>query len=909
MHKVNYISGGVSSASHVLCGGWRLFLLLLLLPLLAQAQNETDHWYFGKNAGLDFGAGLFAVLPDGVMDTPAGCSSISDHDGNLLFYTNGQTVWNRHHQVMEGGAGLVGEIELGESALIIPNPADENRYYLLYLRRTQVGTSLYPGLYYAEVVFSAEFPDGAVTGRDVRVRDQNTSRLTAVYHYPSNTVRVVAFGSLGPSGAAEDTFFIYTVSDEGLVLLPKIIQGDIPMNPIGQMKLSPDGKWLAVAEQMERWVYLYRFDNDALEITHDRSLNPDDFGAPKMPYGVEFSQDSRIFYFTAANTIKQLALYPDPDEEETVIPRIGEVRGNLGSLQLARNGKIYAANFTMRNEEVLPYSAIGVIHKPEKRGVACDFESNGVVLSPGQSKKGLPGFVTSFLRPRIITEDLCIGESSAFDLDAYAPVTAAHWTFGDGATANGLTPTHVFTTPGRYLVKADATYNNRTVSLYKEIIVHELPTLDPTTVMQQCDPDNDGRALFNLYNIKERFLNQDYEYTFEFYHSLNDAQNGVNAISASNSAVYTNIANPETIFVRATNDFGCSNIGSFQIEAVFNTLSTVKSVSVCDDSDGDGYDEEGRFDLGAQRLSVATQLGLPAGSVVVFYPSFEAAQTKTDALPDDFTSASATLWIRVEDGGYGCVGIGTLELIVQPGMELDIESDYQICTSPEEPVTVLDGGGSNTTWKWETVPQHEVLATQREFPLTTPGRYQLTVTRTRDGVRCEASKVFNVRGSGEVVFESVVVDNDKINVRVKGASSYEFSLDNEHFSGSGLSHQFTGVPSGVHTVYVRDAAGCEDPIQQEVLVVAFPTYFTPNGDGHHDTWSIGLIAFMFREIEISIFDRYGKLLYQMNMKDNLGWDGTYQGRPLPASDYWYSARLTDKQGNVRHRKGHFSLLR
>src|SRR4051812_6262880 len=86
------------------------FLLFFCSCSLAlMAQRETDNWYFGQNASIEFNqSGRPISFNNSAMNTLAGCASISDKQGNLLFYTNGVTVWNRLHQVMQNGSGLAG---------------------------------------------------------------------------------------------------------------------------------------------------------------------------------------------------------------------------------------------------------------------------------------------------------------------------------------------------------------------------------------------------------------------------------------------------------------------------------------------------------------------------------------------------------------------------------------------------------------------------------------------------------------------------------------------------------------------------------------------------------------------------------------------------------------------------------
>ena len=104
--------------------------LLICCSGLATAQNEASFWYFGQNAGLQFDAdaGTVTAITNGQLSTLEGCTSISDTDGNLLFYSDGRTVWNRNHQVMQNGTGLRGDESSTSSGLIVPKPQDPDFY-------------------------------------------------------------------------------------------------------------------------------------------------------------------------------------------------------------------------------------------------------------------------------------------------------------------------------------------------------------------------------------------------------------------------------------------------------------------------------------------------------------------------------------------------------------------------------------------------------------------------------------------------------------------------------------------------------------------------------------------------------------------------------------------------------------
>ena len=106
------------------------FVFLLFVSLSTYAQKEANIWYFGYNAGLDFNSGSPVALTDGQIYTQEGCASIANSSGQLLFYTDGITVWNRNHQIMSNGTGLFGHDSSTQSSTIVQKPNSPNLFYI-----------------------------------------------------------------------------------------------------------------------------------------------------------------------------------------------------------------------------------------------------------------------------------------------------------------------------------------------------------------------------------------------------------------------------------------------------------------------------------------------------------------------------------------------------------------------------------------------------------------------------------------------------------------------------------------------------------------------------------------------------------------------------------------------------------
>lgn len=870
-------------------------LFLVLFHFVCFGQNETDNWYFGKNAGTNFSNVEYTVLSDGAMEAPAGCASISDKDSNLMLYSNGATIWNRNHEVMTNGSGLLTDLDQVQTVLIIPNPVNEDLYYVLHNRLTATGAPdfTYAGLYLTIVDFSTDAL-GVVTEKNIRIRDMPVSRMTSTFDYESNTFKIITLSRESiDADSLINRFTVFTVTDEGVQLdaQTQVLEGyDFPSR--GQMTISPDNTCIAIAEREERWVYLLKLDLPSATFTFSKQFNPDEAFGEYPPYGVAFSQDSRQLYFTASGLIKKTDIDPPPD----VFPEIYKISaGDMPqSLQLARNGKIYVA-FDRKAE-------IGIFNYPERSEDKFEYVPNSSV-SPGISNEGLPNIPAALLRNRIVNIEGCLNQPEVFEIDAFRSVPSALWDFGDGTTSTQISPTHTFTSPGLHKIKVTIPgRNDYPVTLYRDFYVFPPPMLDNTTVMKQCDPDNNGSETFNLENILEKIDDQSYDYTFSFYHSEADALSITDSIH--NPRSYINISNPERIYIRMTSEWGCVSVSSFLLEAEYNQLPALPVYAVCEDSDGNRGDSQGLFDLDLKASEIITFLGLPSTSIITYYPTFMDALTKTEALSGQILSPTVEIWVRVDDQNYDCNGIGTLNLFVSPIVTSTVGGNYLICGT--EPV-ILEGSAANSGWEWKD-DTGTIIGTTRQITITEPGTYSIIESQTHHGVTCSSPQRFvTVGSSGEVAFVDINAANGEIVVSVTGSSTYQFSIDNLNFYGNGLNHTFSNLQPGMYTIYVRDFNGCELPIQAEILLINFDLYFTPNGDGLNETWNVKNASDYFIDFRIEIFNRYGTLLFIIT--DETGWDGTFKGKNLPATDYWFNATLTDPQGRTLSKKGHFSLKR
>jgi gliding motility-associated-like protein len=263
---------------------------------------------------------------------------------------------------------------------------------------------------------------------------------------------------------------------------------------------------------------------------------------------------------------------------------------------------------------------------------------------------------------------------------------------------------------------------------------------------------------------------------------------------------------------------------------------------------------------------------------------------------------------------------GTTEFIVRVNpLPKPVLIDGHICVNQATGVTyqgyVLDAQLSdpNFTYDWyllnTTTNVYDALPSTNgpTYEATLPGTYQVVVTNTV--TNCEQSdtasvvSVFPATGVTAEVTDAFTEDATiTVTVNPLGTGNLIYSLDGGAWQESNI---FTDVQGGTHEVMVEDTEGCTN-LTIDVLVIDYPKYFTPNGDGIHDTWKIiGLEA--KHNAKIYIFDRYGKLMNQMDPLGE-GWNGKFNGEDLPSTDYWFTIDYKEKDQQKLF-KAHFSLKR
>jgi gliding motility-associated-like protein len=456
------------------------------------------------------------------------------------------------------------------------------------------------------------------------------------------------------------------------------------------------------------------------------------------------------------------------------------------------------------------------------------------------------------------------------------------------------------------------------------ITVNPLPEVVAVTDYIICELNNDGASGFDLTTKDAEVLNGQDPSIFEVtYHvSQADADNLNNALVSP----YINVLNPQPIYVAITNNItGCSistQVFNLEVQEAAQANPDMEPISyvICDNiGDNDGF---GQFDLTTQDAEVLDGQN-PANYIVSYY--FTEADAELGVNPLPFTYENVTnpqvIYARVDNDtpdGVGadtsiCYAVAPLTLQVNLLPIFDLEDTYTLCvdTNGTEVINppILDTGLSTADYTFEWSLDATVLPgeTGSSLTATQPGTYSVLVTNIITG--CQNTDSALVEASSPPVLVAEVTtqafsETHVIVAEATGDGTYEYSLDGGPWQSSGT---FTDVSFGEHIVTARDIEGC-GLVSVTVFVMDYPKFFTPNGDGYHDTWNIVGIANQ-PSAKIYIFDRYGKLLKQISPTGQ-GWNGTYNGEPMPTSDYWFTVEYNEPStGQRKEFKAHFTLKR
>lgn len=445
----------------------------LVFSLTCIGQNNNI-WYFGNGGGVNFNTSPPKSFSTNIS-TSEGCSSVSDDDGRLLFYTDGITVWNRFNAVMDNGKSLAGHTSTTQSSLVVKKPGKDSIYYIFNadLFHTQASK----GVFYSIVDMSADGGLGDVISKNNLLYDKKSTEKIAVVKASS----YCGFWII-THDANSSKFYTYFLGANGVDQSPVV--SDVgydystdPFSSVGYLAASPDGTKLAAALFPSHGIEVYDFDKKTGKITNSYFLENSKW---QTYYGVCFSPSSKYLYYanlygrTIFRHNVSLSNITKIRESKTQVAK--QLPGDVGALQLAPNGKIYV----VYNEKKF----LGAVDNPEEKDVMnLVYNLNGISLK-GKGVLGLPSFVNStnfsFSSKLTLGTDTLVC-SNQHTITSNKPTEKHLWSTGD------TLPKITINKNGKYWVEIAEKCGNQSDTLSVIVVPDTLPQLNLGNDTATCD--------------------------------------------------------------------------------------------------------------------------------------------------------------------------------------------------------------------------------------------------------------------------------------------------------------------------------------------------------------------------------------------------------------------------------------
>ncbi|MGD1848386.1 MAG: PKD domain-containing protein [Salibacteraceae bacterium] len=434
-------------------------------------QSEYGHWYFGRRQGLDFSSGAPVYDPAALNNNTMSFGSLmesaavqSDASGNLLFYSDGISVWNSSHQLINSGTPLLGDQSSLQGVLSVPDPANSNEYYLFTSFRSAASGTPHYGLRYSKVVVTGgaasmgavNVPIAAPAGY---VGGQNGALITreGIAAGASCNGYWLVCASENPTGRF---LLVFEVTASGIALVSDfqaIGPGNTNYNGgVLNLQFAPNGNRLAVSfyasgGALNKDLAVYDFDKFSGTISNEVVLSND------APLGLSFSPNSQFLYTVQQNTdvLQYDVTAPNPATSSVVVGG-----GMYGQMQIGPDDKIYITRYNS--------TKLGVIHRPDVASStsspnACFFSASGPLMQTGNLRLGLPNFINA-TDIGVFSNSFSYTQSSCLEYNFFPDVCGSNfqWNFGDPAsgasnTSTATFPSHTFSGPGSYVVTLTVT--------------------------------------------------------------------------------------------------------------------------------------------------------------------------------------------------------------------------------------------------------------------------------------------------------------------------------------------------------------------------------------------------------------------------------------------------------------------
>lgn len=452
-------------------------LFFYCTTLLSQlVAPETWNWAFGQKAGLTWNTTQSLTVvglegtPDATLDnlptiftssinTAEGCFSLSDSDGNFLFYSDGMTIWNKNHAVMSNGTGMKGNNSSAQSGIIFPYPGETDKYVAV-----SISAAGEYQLAYSVIDMTQDGGLGSVITKNIDLlggQGYMSETVTSIRHANGEDYWIIVPGRGNPT-----RFNVWKFTKDGAAATPVIstatgISTNETVGAYGYIKVSPDGKHFAFGTNPNSSVIFGDFDNSTGVLSNIKQRT----GFSTVTYGIEFSPSGKIL-FVGRNGAIEAFIFEDllaATNPNTVAKKNFE-KGTTGvtALQNGPDGRLYGSGF---NQKVIYF-----IDNPDDYENLRFYQFPAGFLGAGTSMLGIPSFAANWFSAKASAKSfVCLGNEFKYTVEismlegtsgSDLPVKLV-WDFGDGSTpveqaiVSGVTvykQTYNYPTNGSYTI-------------------------------------------------------------------------------------------------------------------------------------------------------------------------------------------------------------------------------------------------------------------------------------------------------------------------------------------------------------------------------------------------------------------------------------------------------------------------
>lgn len=808
------------------------FAFIILFVVQSNGQGRSSYWHFGDSAAILFDNFQVYNIIGSRLNSVEACASISDVDGDLMYYSQYETAFNSNNQILENGSGLDGFFSSSQGALFVPNPINpEITYLIINFDSTTIQNS---GHRYSVIEKNSIHSLGRIIPEE---KNQIFSfgtieQLTAVHHRNGRDIWLVL------KKPNTDTMLSYLVTEEGISINPIISTvntGSITNNFSGQLKCSANGKFLAEASNVPFGSLgsVYHFDNSTGLISEPIVI-PKVYASNDVAYGCEFSANSRYVFFTNVSqsngkgTIERydISNYDSNSivSSRTTIYDSSQIGLSLRALQLAVDENIYVAQSN-------PPNLLSRIENANSNSEVA-YNELAISLSPNTEYSGLPSFIQSYFSPAYFEfKSSCASDSVEFLITSVS-YDSLLWDFGDPSSgihnkSKLANPKHLFSAADTFVVTL-VEYDSLGIDTFqREIIIQPTPNL------------------------------------FGFENEYSSCIGDTVKIIVPEFGIYSKVQWSD---------------GSSELERdfVYNDTLQLEISNFCDtvyDTVKIRFDPKINFEL-SDELFNCDMLPFEVDPKIDLDVSYKWSNGSTDSIITITKSQNLSLTVY-----NGCDTVAdSADYIYLPRPKIPDGIPDSMCTN--HPYRINFNQSDYVHFQMFKIPD-----TIPTFEIVSSGNYIVqafdqcdTVTDTIDFFLTKPI-AFDLEDSGDICSDipvriNVTPEIGKINWNT-GDTSYQTVVREEGRYSATVNHGACAWQGVINIL-----SDCDDSCKPMI-----PNVFSPNQDGINDVFSIGIDC-EIKNFELEFFNRWGSRVFVSN-NHNIGWDGYVNGELASSGVYYY----------------------